>query len=184
MRHPEQKGFVLFVVMIFLIVMSLLGITMFGGFIKDQRNAGNMREKQRAIEAAQAALDNVEGWMSQQSNLYVGNWADGVPCSTVGQSTDDPVVCSNPLLTPTTLPWTTAYQVFQPGSLTVNTAGGASSYASSASYYIQYLGQTSANPPTALYKVTASALGGNATAAAVVETVYEVKSTSRTLSEL
>lgn len=178
MKQQEQKGFVLFAVMIFLIVMSLLGITMFGGFIKDQKMSGNLREKQRAIEAAQAGLDSVQNWMVQPSNLYVGSWADGVTCSTVGQATDTPVVCNNALANPATLPWG-SYQVFQPNAMTVTAAGGANSYASNVGYYIQYLGDTPKNPPSALYKVTSTALGGNATAAAVLETVFEVTVTSR-----
>lgn len=178
MKQIKQKGFVLFAVMVFLIVMSLLGISMFGGFIKDQKISGNMREKQRAIEAAQASLDSVQSWMQQPDNLYLGSWRMGVVCDATTQVGATPVVCSNALPSPATLPWGSS-QTFAPPNMTVVPSGGANSYASNVGYYVQYLGETPKNPPSALYKVTATAQGGNATAAAVVETIFEVTVTAR-----
>lgn len=175
MKQKEQQGFVLFVVMVFLIIMSLLGISMFGGFIKDQKISGNMREKQRAIEAAQNSLDSVQSWMQSPGNLFEGSWNIGLPCTSSTQTGTTPFVCSNPLLSPATLPWGSSNTFNLPGGGTV----GGATYASNASYYIQYLGTTPKNPPSAIYKVTATAQGGNATAAAVVETVYEVTVTAR-----
>lgn len=168
----------LFVVMIFLIVMSMLGISMFGGFIKDQKISGNMREKQRAIEAAQSGLDSVQAWLQLPDKVYEGSWSVGVVCDSSTQYGTTPIVCSNALPSPATLPWSSS-QTFQPPNMTVVASGGANSYASNVGYYVQYLGQTPKNPPAALYKVTATAQGGNATAAAVVETIFEVTVTAR-----
>lgn len=173
MKRQQQKGFVLFVVMIFLIVMSLLGVSMYSGFIKDQKMAGNMREKQRAIEAAQANLDMVENWL-QTTNLYEGGWRLAVACNSSTQvASATPVICSNALDNPTTLPWASA-QTFTPPSTTMAVAagGGANTYTSNPQYYVQEMDHTD---NTAWYKVTATAQGGNATAATVIETIYEVK---------
>lgn len=176
MKKQEQKGFVLFVVMIFLIMMSMLGITMFGGFIKDQKMSGNMREKQRAIEAAQAGMDNAQAWLQTEDSVYQGGFATGVACDAntfTGSTT--PIVCNNALSTPGTLPWP-ASQTFSHATIDVQSSGS-NKYASNVGYYVQFLGTSSQN--VALYKVTSTAQGGNATAAAVLETVYEVKFVSR-----
>jgi type IV pilus assembly protein PilX len=175
MKRQQQKGFVLFIVMIFLIVMSLLGVSMYSGFIKDQKMAGNMREKQRAIEAAQANLDMVEKWLQNTDNVYEGGWKIALSCNSTNQAAVTPVICSNPLDTPATLPWPSGQgQAFTPPSSTmaVTASGGANSYASNPQYYVQEMDHTD---NTAWYKVTSTAQGGNATAATVIETIYEVK---------
>lgn len=175
----KQKGFVLFVVMIFLIIMSMLGITMFGGFIKDQKMAGNMREKQRAIDAAEASLNRVQFWMQQPGNVYTGDWVTGVACTSVTQTGTAPVVCSNVLANPASLPWASA-NTFNSSRITVDAAGARNAYAGSVNYYIQYMGTTTDTPPTGgYYRVTSTAQGGNATAAAVLEGLFKVTATAR-----
>lgn len=174
----KQKGFILFVVMIFLIVMSMLGISMFGGFIKDQKISGNMREKQRAIEAAQTALDSVQFWMLQPGNVYSGNWNTGVSCSSTTQTGSTPVVCSNLLANPAALPWASS-NTYQPPNMNVAAGGGVNTYSSNVNFYLQYMGTSTNNPPTALYQVTSTAQGGNATAAAVVQSIFQVITTAR-----
>ena len=163
----------LLVVMIFLIVMSLLGVSMYSGFIKDQSMAGNLREKQRAIEAAQTNLDFVASWLQNTANVYEGGWYTPVNCDTVTQVGSTPVICGNALDTPTSLPWPSS-QTFTPSSSTmaVVAGGGANSYTSNPSYYLQ---EMSHSDTTAYYKVTSTAQGGNATAVTVLETIYEVK---------
>ncbi|RFO98894.1 hypothetical protein DIC66_03215 [Rhodoferax lacus] len=179
----KQKGFVLFAVMIFLIIMSMLGISMFGGFIKDQKISGNLNEKQRAIEASQAGLDAVQFWMLQPGNIFSGVWNTGINCTSTTQTGASAVVCSNALASPATLPWSSS-NTFQPPNMTVIAGGGANSYASQVNYHIQFMGPTPISPtaPKAYYKVTSTAQGGNATAAAVVETIFEVTVSARDIS--
>ena len=170
----RQKGFILFFVMIFLIIVSVLGISMFGGFIKNQMIAGNYREKDRAIDAAQAALDYSQNWLSANGNLYDGGWNTGVVC-TANQAAITPVVCSNPVTSAVTEAWAATSNSYTPPSMTVNAGGGQNSYATNTNYYLQYAGITGANPPAALYKVTSTAQGGNANASTVLESVYQVQ---------
>jgi type IV pilus assembly protein PilX len=171
----RQRGFILFVTLVMLVIMSLLGISMFGGFTQDEMMSGNFREKHRAIDAAQTALNSAQYWISQSGNTYTGNWVTGTHCAAVSSA---PVVCSNALANAASPPWTT-YTPFTPTGMTVNASGAANTYATNVSYYIQYLGTTSVNPPTALYQVTATASGGNATAVTVVQAVYQVQASSR-----
>ena len=194
----KQKGFILFLVMIFLVIMSLLGVSMFNGFTQDQKTSGNLREKDRAIEVAQTGLDAVQYWLAQPGNAYNGgNWVTGYPalsttdvCATTPPSGTTPIICATPLTNPATSAWASATTSFTPDAtyFTLNPNGGAGTYASNVKYYVQFIpctglpassqaactGQTSA-----LYKVTATAEGGNATATTVIQAIYQVNATSR-----
>ena len=176
----QQDGFVMVVSLIFLTIITLLCVFMFGGFIKDQQMAGNYREKARAVDSAQAALNSTEIWLGGAGNTYFGGgagWVAGTNCSTVVGNV--PVVCSNALATPKTLPWP-SYTTFLPAGMNVGT-NQANSYSGQPNVYVQYLGQTAVNPPTALYQVTTNATGGNSSAVTVVQAVYQVQATSRDL---
>lgn len=177
----KQKGFVLYTALIMLVIMSLLAIYMYKGFIQDQKISGNLREKERAIDAATTALDNVEYWLAQPGNTYTGNFITGVSCSSANQSGSAYVVCSNALANPTTLPWSSS-NTFSHSYISVNASGGQNKYAAGTNVYIQYLGSVDSGPSspadTATYLVTATAQGGNATAATVIQSVYQVQATS------
>jgi type IV pilus assembly protein PilX len=177
----KEKGFILLIVMIFLVVMSMLGIVLFKGFISDENIAANMREKQRAIEAAQTGLDASQYWLGQSGNAYSGVWNTGVTCSATTQTGTTPTICSNALATPATLPWPSA-NTFQPPTMNVSTSGGSNTYAGNVQYYVQYVGSTSVNPPTAIYQVTSTAQGGNINAEAVLQGTYQVTASSRDIS--
>lgn len=177
----KQQGFVLFTVLVFLVILSLLGVSMFNGFIQDQKVAGNLREKTRALDAAQTAIDYVENWMTTPANVYRGDWINGVPCNSSNQTGATLVICSNALDAPTTLPWPSA-NAFTPNQMTLSSSGGSNTYASNPSVYVQYLGTTGGASGVALYQVTASAQGGNATAASVVRSVFQIQATSLDIS--
>lgn len=166
-RHTHQKGFALVVSLLFLVVLTLLGVSMFSNVGLQQRMAGNTREKNRAFQAAQTALRYGEWWLSQSGNANQGTSCSG--------TTNKPRVCSNILQNPTSVPWGvgTTYSAPANGQLTVSKSGGVNTYYSAPRYYIQYLGfdgYTGGN----LYRVTAWASGGNANAIAVVESVFLV----------
>ena len=173
----KQKGFILVVSLIFMAVMSILAIYMFSGFTTDAVLSANSREKSRALDATQSALDNAALWLGTGVNTYNGAaWVTGTSCSSASAV---PVICSNPLTAPATLPWP-SYTSFTPTGMTVNASGGAANiYAANTQYYIQYLGTLPGSVlPTALYQVTATAQGGNATATSVVQAVYQVQTNS------
>ena len=169
----NKKGYILIVSLIFMAIMSMLAIYMFGGFIMDETLSGNHREKSRSLDAALTALDYADNWLAQPGRAYSGNWVTGTTCSGVNSA---PVICSNALANPVVLPWP-SYTNFTPTGMSISATGGVGTYAASPNYYIQYLGQ-GANPSIALYQVTAAAQGGNATATTVVQAVYQVTATS------
>lgn len=153
---------------------------MFNGLTQDERMAGNFREKNRAIDVAQTALDSAGFFLSQSGNTYIGpnNWAAGITCDAIGFAgpSTTPIVCNAPLNNPETLPWI-YYSTYNPPGMTV-AASGKNTYSSNVIVYTNFLGQSSANPPAALYQVTAAAKGGNDTATAVVKQVFRVTANS------
>ena len=171
----KQNGFILIVSLIFLLLMTVLAIAMFGGFTIGETMSGNNREKNRAIDGAQTAL-NAAGYRIQwqPNSVYTGNWNTGVTCV---PTTPQPTVCSNDISaamgqSPTTLPWTFA--------MSSNPTNGQGVYAVSPHYYIKYL--TSYGSGTtldyALYQVTASSSGGNSAAVSVIQAVIQVHALS------
>lgn len=170
----KQKGFILIASLFLLAIMTMIGISMFGGFGTDERMSGNYREKSRSREAAQTALNSAAYWMATGNNTFTGVWNTGATCSATGST---PIICSNALAAPATPSSWTSYVTYTPSGMTVNASGGlANTYASNPNYYIQYLGQL--NPTSALYLTTAAATGGNAAATSVLRTVYVVTAKS------
>ncbi|AOV18273.1 hypothetical protein BJI67_15465 [Acidihalobacter aeolianus] len=173
--HRRQEGFVLVVSLLILVILTLLGVSMFGNVGLQQRMASNTREKNRAFEAAQSALQYAQWWLTQGSNA-----TQGVTCPPSSPSSV-PLVCTTALSNPTTVPWAFSNQ-YAGGSLKLDvqqlnssgvSSGGANSYYSYPQFYIQYIGFSSSTGGN-LYRITAWAYGGNQNAIAVVQSVFLV----------
>lgn len=168
----KQNGFVLIASLIFLVIMTLLGVAMFKGYTMDQMMGGNLREKNRSFDAAQAALHTAEYWLSQP-----GNAATVTPTCTGMASA--PRVCGNALSSPITLPWAVGVN-YVPGSMmSVSSTGGSGTYAANPTYYIQFLGLDGTG--ASLYLITAAAQGGNANAVTVVHSAFKLSTNSGSL---
>lgn len=63
-RGGGQRGAVLVVGLIFLALMTLIGVTAYSVATQEERMAGNARDRLRAFEAAEAALRDCEGHLS------------------------------------------------------------------------------------------------------------------------
>ena len=64
-RLPStQKGMVLVTGMLLLIVVTILAMSMFRGYGTQQKIAGNVREKNRAVSSAVSAQQYAEYWLS------------------------------------------------------------------------------------------------------------------------
>ena len=184
----NQAGFTLFTSLIFLVLLIILGVSMLSGFTQDQQMAGNVREKARALDSAQALLNTAQSWMAVPGNTFAGTgWITGQDCTslaaiTVSNAQNNQVVCSTAVSNPTTLPWTGFRMNSTLTGMTVSATGGKNTYAGNPSYHMQYIGTSSNNPPKAIYKVTATGIGGNSGAVAVVEAVYEIQAKSLDIS--
>jgi len=186
----SERGFILIVGMFFLIILTILSIAMFRSVNLQQRIAGNSRDKERALEAAQSALQYGEWWLGQ------GKGGTGSACSGVinGNLVASMMVCSAPLAGPTTLPWPTRIEYVPPAAggqqMTVAAGGGLSSglgsdinYQAKPGLYISYLG-LSADGLAQLFQVTGFGYGGESSTAAVVRSTYQIKTGAKPLDGL
>ena len=64
----KQRGMVLIIAILLLLVVTILAVAMFRGMGLDAKIAGNVREKQRATHAALGAEQYAEFWLSSGSN--------------------------------------------------------------------------------------------------------------------
>jgi len=176
----RERGFVLVVGMIFLVVLMMLGVALFRSGGLQERIAGNTREKQRALEAAQSALQYGEWWLGQT------NRGSGAACASVINANvlSQMQVCSNPLASPSTLPWAARADYLPPMMSVASGAGVAANgdinYQAKPGLYVTYLGLTPSGSAQ-LYQVTAFGYGGNASTAAVVQSVYQMATAVRDL---
>jgi len=184
---PRQRGMALISALMLLLVMTIIGISMFRSFGIQARIAGNTREKQRALHAAEGAQAYAEWWVSGRGG---GNATMGTPCTKTVTVTvpTDVQVCSNPIPanTVSVVPWMfTGNRVgffYQPTNM--STAGD-DPYAQLPMFYIAYVNGTydkESGTQTNNYRVDATGSGGTANAVAVVESTYQVAVTYTTES--
>jgi type IV pilus assembly protein PilX len=175
--------------LLLLLVVTILGISMFRSFGLQARIAGNTREKQRALHSAEAAQAYAEWWVSQTGG---GNATIGNPCTGIVDVTKGVVqVCNNPLdpTTVTTVPWAiggtpVGYLYPVPGMSTAATnPTGSDLYLQFPMFYIAYINGTydkESGTQINNYRVDATGYGGGTNTVAVVESTYQVQVTYTT----
>jgi type IV pilus assembly protein PilX len=188
-RHDiaeREHGMVLVSSLLLLVVVTILAVSMFRSFGVQEKIAGNMREKQRALNVAETAQQFAEYWLSQ------GNGNNGIVCNAVVPSNPGQV-CSNLPANFTTLPWKVGgvpvgvdyvpTAANSPVAMNVTSAGTQGSYYSAPRFYIAFLGP----PPGGLgsvYQIDAVGYGGSPDTAAVVESTYLVQTSVKDLGAL
>jgi type IV pilus assembly protein PilX len=172
----RQRGMVLVTALLLLVVVTLLAVGMFRSFGLDEKIAGNVREKQRALSAAETAEQFAEYWLSS------GHSSTGIACA-AGAFPDStaPQICTfaTMLSTPTTLPWPIGVNYVSPSTaLTMNiqTSPVPGSYYAKPAFSIAYLGTTSTST---LFQIDAVGYGGGPDTAAVVEATYAISSSTQ-----
>jgi type IV pilus assembly protein PilX len=174
MRLREyQKGMALVSALLLLLVTTMLGVAMFRSFGFLESVAGNTREKQRALHAAESAQSNAEWWLGAANGL---NATTGSTCSGLVSTSSSWTVCSNALASPATIPWTVGMK-YTPNGMTTGSIGSAGNYASQPIFYVSFLGSTpigGINGTSYTYRVDALGYGGTTNSAAVAESGYTV----------
>ncbi|MFL6603318.1 MAG: PilX N-terminal domain-containing pilus assembly protein [Steroidobacteraceae bacterium] len=168
-RRSSQTGMALISGLLLLVVVTILAMSMFRSYGTQQKIAGNVREKQRAVSAATSAQQYAEYWLSTSPSLVAIDCSD-IGVSAVGQ------VCSN---APdfTTVPWSLAAKpvgvTFSNFKLLsqVNHTASKATYFDTPLFYITDLGQSAAGPGE-VYQIDATAYGGTSETVAVVESTY------------
>lgn len=172
----DQHGLVLVSSLLLLLVVTILAVSMFRSFGLDEKIAGNSRDKQLALQAAQSAEQAAENWL--QTNLTLSPAAQNnlpnplptVACTTAVvayTATGSNPICSNPLASPSTLPWAAGVTYTLP---TISTTNGPTMSAPPMFYIYAY---STASAPY-LYQIDAVGYGSNPNTVALVEVIYSL----------
>lgn len=178
-----ERGMALISALLLLLVTTMLGVAMFRSFGFLEAVAGNTREKQRALHAAQAAQDYAEWWTTQSQGQ---NATAGKTCpSGIDSNLANVTPCNIVLANPAQLPWATGFAYTPPGMSTgASNIGTAGNFIRAPVFYISFISNifktsngTQIN--TFTYQIDAAGNAGTTNSAAVVESMYQV-STSYT----
>jgi type IV pilus assembly protein PilX len=193
-RRYSQRGMVLISSLLLLIVVTIIALSMFRSFGIQEKIAGNMREKQRALSAAVSAQQYAESWLMNNATSASVQCVAGVLNGNVGQgqicNTNTALKNVLPGGDVTTVPWTIGgAQVgvtYLPTGMSVSTTTSYSAanvanptYYGTPTYYISDMG-ASFDPsiPGEIYQIDAYGYGGAAGTVAEVESTYVVYTTS------
>jgi type IV pilus assembly protein PilX len=184
----RQRGLVLVTALLLLVVVTCLAVGLFRSYGTDEKIAGNTREKQRALHAAEMAEQAAESWLA-------GNNALGTVTCTATVTYPAGQVCANTLANPALLPWQNAgadvgvnmAPTGMTNPMVITSTPGAGTYAQSPRYYIYFLGNRSSvgvlgSLTTSYYQIDAVGYGANAETAAVVETTFTTSAKASLLS--
>jgi type IV pilus assembly protein PilX len=164
--------------LLLLVVVTILALAMFRSFGVEEKIAGNVREKQRALHAAESAQQYAERWLA--TNAAVG----GAACTALlnanlgqGQICGAAMVANNDHTAIASLPWPAIGVTYNPGTggglLNVTAAGTQNTYYAVPQFYIYDVGP-SKDGQGELYQIDALGYGANPNAVAIVESTYEV----------
>jgi type IV pilus assembly protein PilX len=176
-----QRGMALISSLLLLVIVTILALSMFRSFGLEEKIAGNVREKERALHAAEAAQQYAEYWL-----VNGGNSASlPVDCTTLlNAGLNEGQICSNVMLAATvrTTPWPqigVAYNPGNAGSNMVLTAGAApgviGTYYALPQFYIADVGP-SKDGKGEVFQIDALGYGANSNSVAVVESTFSVSS--------
>jgi type IV pilus assembly protein PilX len=179
--------------LLLLLVVTIVALSMFRSFGIQEKIAGNIREKQRALQAAVTAQQFAEGWLDGNAGS-----TPSAPCTALlSGNTNQGQICSNQLsnlsIFPngvTSVPWqingVNVGVTFTPPGMSVGSTTSTAntlinpSYASAPTFYISDLGPSPVgSSPGEIYQIDAVGYGGNSNTVAVVESTYVVSTSSR-----
>ena len=173
----RERGMALITSLLLLLIITILALSMFRGFGSQEKIAGNLREKARAVHAAESAQQYAEWWLLQGNNAAIGSGTCSAPLlnANLGQGE----ICNQPLASAVDVPWNIGVTYTLPNMnvtpanapLTVNVSN--EPYYAAPGFYIEDLG-IAADLAGEAYRIDAYGYGGSATTVAVVESTYEV----------
>jgi len=173
----RERGMALITSLLLLLIITILALSMFRGFGSQEKIASNLREKARAVHAAESAQQYAEWWLLQGNNAAIGSGTCSAPLlnANLGQGE----ICNQPLPSAADVPWNIGVTYTLPNMnvtpanapLTVNVSN--EPYYAAPGFYIEDLG-IAADLAGEAYRIDAYGYGGSATTVAIVESTYEV----------
>jgi type IV pilus assembly protein PilX len=186
--HPSpwavQRGVALISSLLLLIIITILALSMFRSFGTQEKIAGNLREKDRALHAAVSAQQYGEWWLTQGNNAAIGAVACAVGTLNANLGGQGQICNQTPLqagfnvtqvgITVPTAGWVTQV-TYVPPTMGVGVAGanGDPAYFAAPGFYISDRGVAGDTAGEA-YQIDAYGYGSTAGTVAVVESTYEI----------
>lgn len=162
MRRRSQSGITLIMAMIFLLMLSLLGVWSVTNNSLQERMAGNTRNRDLALQAAESALKYAESTLTTwRTTPFDGTVAGYFPY--------DPLAANDTAYWQDSTRWT--------GALSV--PSGTLNQVSAAPVYVVHKMPNTANPadPSQVnvenYRITAKAVGGSETAVVILQSIVQ-----------
>jgi type IV pilus assembly protein PilX len=183
-RAAVQRGVALISSLLLFLIITILALSMFRSFGTQERIAGNLREKDRALHAAVSAQQYGEWWLTQGNNTAVGAGACAAPLLSANLGQGE--ICNQTLpnaiglpagslIVQVPLPWAVGVSYIPPTMGVPGVAGtnGDPPYFAAPAFYIADRGVAGDGAGEA-YQIDAYGYGSAAGTVAVVESTYEV----------
>jgi type IV pilus assembly protein PilX len=173
--------------LLLLMILTIIALSMFRSFATQEHVAGNVREKERALHAAESAQQYAEWWLNQGGNAAIGSVACAV--GSLNANANQGQICNQSpaqagfnVTNVTATGWPIQVLYLPPGmSVTAGVDGlnGDPPYALTPGFYITDLGVAGDNQGEA-YQIDAYGTGSTGMTAtgatvAVVESTYEIQ---------
>jgi type IV pilus assembly protein PilX len=168
--------------LLLLLIITILALSMFRSFGSQEKIAGNLREKERALHAAESVQQYAEWWLTQSAAAAT----PPVSCAAgpaLNANAGLVQICTiqtslkNLGIQATAVPWNVSYVQYSPLGMTTPLQAGNNNdppYAWTPGFYIVDLG-VAADAQGEAYQIDAFSSGGTAGTVAVVESTYEVQ---------
>ena len=173
----KQRGAVLIISMIILLLLTILGVTSMQSTNLEERMAGNMRDQNLAFEAAEAALRDAEEFLDTvaTTGAFDTDGSDGLYDDTIQEVWN-------------TIDWTGAATGTN-GYIQADNIGTGQGLGTAPKYVIQHIvsvgeeadqtnldnyGQGTGAGKTGLFRVTARGTGGSDNSVVILQTVFGV----------
>ncbi len=173
--RQRETGLALVSALLILVVITLLGVSLFLGVNLQQQAAGNSMEKARALEVAQSVTTAAEQWLDTYAKTIVP-----VACGSLVNVFRLCAVPPNTPANPKSWAGVGATQVNLQGML-ISANGGLNTYVARPMVWITYLGRATMGPGN-LYEIDTQAYAGNTHTVAVTQVVYYVGGNTRNSS--
>jgi type IV pilus assembly protein PilX len=185
-RPRREEGFILVTGLLFLVVMTLIGLALFRSTGLLDRLTANSRDKQRSFEAAETAVEYGVWWL-QTPGGGTFNSCSGNTNATVATLTVCTDALPTSLSTIAALGWVGQAFAYTPPNMTVassSTVGGMNTGGTDVIYwkppglYIENLGM-SADGVSQYYQITGYGYGGDSNTVTVVRGSFKQTSSSK-----
>jgi type IV pilus assembly protein PilX len=188
-----QGGMALVTSLLLLLIITIIALSMFRGFGSQEKIAGNLREKDRALHAAVSVEQYAEWWLTTPNGALAenapvtctagggvlnANAGEGQICSTASSLTNLMGLAANADVSQIALPWPTTYVQYSPVGMSTPAQpadpNADPEFFWTPGFYITDLGPAKDGQGEA-YLIDAFSSGATPNTVAVVESTYEVK---------